>query len=92
MLLTECPMRVPRRNDDFMSDLGDMEKERLERTLTGLKLFAGMTTFESIESQTALLSLLPDSLAKEGAKHMIYLRGESHMLSRSDLENICFEQ
>jgi len=60
-----------------------------EHTLGGLQLLAGHTMFSSEARRGAVADLLPTPEAKKAALDLVVLRGEGHMISRSDLEEIC---
>jgi len=59
-------------------------------TMAGLQLLAGETMFATDERKESVRSLAATTVAgKQAALQLVSLRGQQHMISRSDLELIC---
>ena len=77
-------LQIPRAACAFQGEIATWEC-----TLAGLQLLAGDTAFATQRRKDALASLLPSADAKRAGLRPAALRGLQHMISRSDLEQIC---
>lgn len=77
-------LQIPRAACAFRGEIATWEC-----TLAGLQLLAGDTAFTTQRRKEALASLLPSADAKRAGLRLAALRGLQHMISRSNLEQIC---